>query len=92
MTKSELITVLAMRNDDLTKAQIHRLVNLFFKTITEALGRDDRIELRGFGTFYTKLTNARTGRNPKTGEKAYVEAKRVPCFKAGKDLKFLKLL
>jgi integration host factor subunit beta len=87
MTKSELIQRLADRHPHLLHRDIERLVGTVFDEITEALSRGDRVELRGFGAFSVKSRNARTGRNPRTGDSVAVSAKRVPYFKTGKDLR-----
>ena len=58
-----------------------------FDEITNALADGDRVELRGFGAFSVKHRDARTGRNPRTGESVEVPAKRAPFFKTGKDLR-----
>ena len=58
-----------------------------FDEITAALARGDRVELRGFGAFSVKHREARTGRNPRTGEQVEVEEKSVPFFKTGKQLR-----
>jgi integration host factor subunit beta len=63
------------------------MVNAVFDTMTEALCRGDRIEIRGFGSFVVKHRKAREGRNPKTGTLVSVQAKRVPFFKVGKELR-----
>jgi len=63
------------------------MVNSVFESMTDALLRDERIEIRGFGSFVVKHRQAREGRNPKTGEVVSVAAKRVPFFKVGKELK-----
>ena len=55
--------------------------------ITEALREGDKVELRGFGSFRTRSRNARQGRNPKTGDAVQVPCKKVPFFKAGKELR-----
>ena len=60
---------------------------LIFDEISIALARGDRIELRGFGAFSVKTRDARTGRNPRTGETVQVAQKFVPFFKSGKDLR-----
>ena len=87
MTKSELIARLAAQNPSLYHRDIERLVNTIFDTITEALVVGDRVELRGFGAFSVKQRDARTGRNPRTGESVHVEEKHVPFFKTGKLLR-----
>ena len=64
MTKSELIAILAEKNPYLYHRDIERIVNCFFDTITDALARGDRVELRGFGAFSVRHREARRGRNP----------------------------
>jgi len=63
------------------------IVNAVFDSMTEALGKGDRIEIRGFGSFGLNHRPARVGRNPKSGEKVHVPEKFVPHFKAGKELR-----
>jgi integration host factor subunit beta len=87
MTKSELILHLAERNPHLYQRDVERIVTTVFDEITAALARGDRVELRGFGAFSVKGRDARTGRNPRTGQAVQVERKFVPFFKAGKDLR-----
>ena len=87
MTKSELIQRLAEQNPHLYMRDVEKIIDTIFDEITEALVRDDRVELRGFGAFSVKHREARTGRNPRTGESVQVEAKRLPFFKTGKALR-----
>ena len=87
MTKSELILRLAERNPHLYQSEVERIVSTMFDEISAALARGDRVELRGFGAFSVKNRDARTGRNPRTGETVYVAKKSVPFFKVGKDLR-----
>lgn len=87
MIKSELIVRLAEANPHLYQRDIERIVNTIFDTITDALARGDRVELRGFGAFSVKYRDARSGRNPRTGETVHVDAKAVPYFKTGKELR-----
>ena len=87
MIKSELIEKLAAENIHLTHAEVERVVNVILGQMTEALSDGGRVELRGFGAFSTRERNARTGRNPRTGESVDVDAKRVPHFKPGKELR-----
>ena len=87
MTKSELIAELAAANPHLTGRDVELIVATVFDEITGALARGERVELRGFGAFTVKRRNARTGRNPRTGETVPVEEKAVPFFKAGKELR-----
>ena len=87
MTKRDLIEKVASSRPDLPRRDVETLVNAVFQTLSQALSRGERIEIRGFGSFIVKRRNAREGLNPKTGEAVRVEAKRVPFFKAGKELK-----
>ena len=87
MTKSELIARLAEANPHLYQRDVERIVTTIFDEITAALARGDRVELRGFGAFSVKERGARTGRNPRTGAKVAVEAKYIPYFKTGKQLR-----
>ncbi|MDB5365967.1 MAG: ihfB [Rhodospirillales bacterium] len=87
MTKSELIARLATRNPHLFQRDVERIVSTIFDEITRALARGDRVELRGFGAFSVKEREARTGRNPRTGEAVPVAEKAVPFFKTGKQLR-----
>lgn len=87
MTKSELIQRLAERNPHLYLRDVEKIVETVFEEITQALVDGDRVELRGFGAFSVKHRDARTGRNPRTGETVQVEAKRLPFFKTGKALR-----
>jgi len=87
MTKSELIQRLAEQNPHLYLRDIEKIIETIFDEITDALVRGDRVELRGFGAFSVKHRDARTGRNPRTGETVNVEAKRLPFFKTGKGLR-----
>ena len=86
MNKLELID--ALKNQEgLTKAEAAKVVEIFFGEMTEALAKDDRVEVRGLCSFYVKKYKAYTGRNPKTGETTMVKPKKLPFFKAGKELK-----
>ncbi|MDE2004952.1 MAG: integration host factor subunit beta [Rhodospirillales bacterium] len=87
MTRSELMAELADANPHLRAADVERIVATVFDEITGALARGQRVELRGFGAFTVKQRDARTGRNPRTGESVPVEPKLVPFFKAGKELR-----
>ncbi|WP_435640826.1 integration host factor subunit beta [Micavibrio aeruginosavorus] len=87
MTKSELIQKLAERNPHLYMRDVEKIVDTIFEEITKALVVGDRVELRGFGAFSVKEREARTGRNPRTGESVDVDAKRLPFFKTGKALR-----
>ena len=87
MTKSELIARLAELNPSLYHRDLEQLVNTVFDTITEALENGDRVELRGFGAFSLRERKARVGRNPRTGEAVSVDAKTIPFFKMGKNMR-----
>ena len=87
MTKSELIARLAELNPSLYHRDLEQLVNTVFETISEALERGDRVELRGFGAFSLRERKARIGRNPRTGESVNVAAKTIPFFKMGKGMR-----
>jgi integration host factor subunit beta len=87
MTKRELIEKLADKVKMLSLKDSEIIVNTIFDSMTEALAGGDRIEIRGFGSFQVKSRRPREGRNPRTGVKVAVEAKKVPFFKVGKELK-----
>lgn len=87
MIRSELIQRLAEENKDLTLGEVERIVELFFSEITQQLAKGGRVELRGFGAFTTRARDARTGRNPRTGETVAIHAKKVPFFKPGKEIR-----
>jgi integration host factor subunit beta len=87
MIKSELIAKLAAENPHLTHRDIERVVGVIFESMIESLEAGGRVELRGFGALSVRERPARTGRNPRTGEAVEVRAKRVPFFKAGKELR-----
>ncbi len=89
MTKSEFIAELANSVDYLSYREAAIVVDTFFNSIHDALVAGDKVELRGFGSFKTKVRQPRTGRNPKTGDSVNVASKRVPYFKPGKELKHL---
>jgi integration host factor subunit beta len=87
MIRSERIEKIAAENPHLYQRDVEKIVNTIFEEITEALARGDRVELRGFGAFSVKKRDARTGRNPRTGEAVAVDEKAVPFFKTGKLLR-----
>ena len=88
MTKADLVEEV-VRVSELSKKQAEIIVNTVFQSIVEALRHDDKIELRGFGSFRVRKRRSRQGRNPKTGDRVDVPAKRIPYFKPGKELKDL---
>lgn len=87
MTKSDLIKRLAEANPHLYMRDLERIVTTVFDQIGAALARGDRVELRGFGAFSVRARDARTGRNPRTGDEVQVPDKVVPYFKTGKELR-----
>jgi integration host factor subunit beta len=89
MNKSELIEQLSEQIPKLTKKRAEAVVNLIFQAMSDALTRDERIEIRGFGSFQVKSYDAYKGRNPRTGEEIEVPSKKLPFFKVGKELKIL---
>lgn len=86
MTKAELVDEVAGQTG-LPKKQARVVVSTVFESIVDSLKSGDKIELRGFGSFRIRQRDSRIGRNPKTGEKVHVPAKKVPYFKPGKDLR-----
>ena len=88
MTKAELVEKVA-NQINLTKKQTEVVVNTVFSSITDSLAEGKKVELRGFGSFRIRQRNARIGRNPKSGQKVDVPSKKVPFFKAGKELREL---
>ena len=86
MTKSELIQIISDLNPHLYLRDTEKVVNAIFEKISSTLEEGGRVELRGFGTFSVKKREARQGRNPRTGEKVFVDEKSVPFFKTGKKL------
>ena len=86
MNKLELTETLREKTD-LTKSEAKAVVKLFFKEISNALEKGDRVEIRGLCSFYVKKYKAYAGRNPKTGEPTRVKPKKLPFFKVGKELR-----
>jgi integration host factor subunit beta len=87
MLKSELVLHIANANPHLYQRDVENIVNAILGEITNAMARDDRVELRGFGVFLVKHRPARNGRNPRTGAHVAVEQKSVPFFKTGKEMR-----
>ncbi|MEE4253482.1 MAG: HU family DNA-binding protein [Desulfuromusa sp.] len=86
MNKSELVETLSIKNN-LTYKKAEQIVNLIFDAMSQALIDNDRIEIRGFGSFMVKDYKAYMGRNPKSGEIIQVNEKKLPFFKVGKELR-----
>jgi len=87
MIRSELVQKIADENPHLYQRDVERIVGTIFDEIIQAMADGNRVELRGFGAFSVKRRDARTGRNPRTGESVAVEQKHVPFFKTGKLLR-----
>ncbi|MDY6821930.1 MAG: HU family DNA-binding protein [Deferribacterota bacterium] len=89
MTKSELIKEVYKNNQNLNKKHIEFIINEVFNQIKIALSDENRVEIRGFGTFHTRINKPKIARNPKTGKQIVTKAKIHPTFKPGKDIKKL---
>ncbi len=87
MIRSELVQLLAADNPGLSQREVEKIVTVFFDTIAAHLAAGLRVELRGFGAFSTRARVARVGRNPRTGDPVEVDAKNVPYFKPGKEMR-----
>ena len=90
MNKSDLVKSLLSKNNKYKVSEIENIVDLFFKEIERALSQGKRIEIRGFGSFFTKKRDKRIGINPQIGKNIEIEKKVHPKFKMGKIL-FKKL-
>ena len=88
MTKADLIEEVS-KLADVNKREGEIIVETIFDSIVKSLRAGDKIEIRGFGSFRTRQRKPRTGRNPKTGAKVEVPAKKIPFFKPSKELKDL---
>lgn len=86
MNKAELITVMSEKSK-LTKKDAEAALKAFIEAVEEALEKDEKVQLIGFGTFETKKRAARKGRNPRTKEEIDIPASVAPVFKAGKEFK-----
>ncbi len=86
IVKSKLIKQLSKNYPNFLKKDLEKFINIILKEIKFTLKRGERVELRGFGVFYTKIQKARISRNPKTGEKVNTPKKRTINFKMAKDL------
>ena len=87
MIRSELLQALAKDNPELRADEVEQVADIFFDEIAARLAEGGRVELRGFGAFSTRQREARTGRNPRSGESVSVPSKRVPYFKPGKEIR-----
>src|SRR6202049_2691384 len=88
MTKADLIEEVS-RVVEMTRKEAEVIVEAIFDSVVRSLRGGDKIEIRGFGSFRTRQRNARVGRNPKTGARVDVPAKKIPFFKPSKELKDL---
>ena len=88
MTKADLVEKVTSAGE-LTRRDGEVIVETIFDAVIGALKSGDKIEIRGFGSFRTRQRNPRIGRNPKTGERVEVPAKKVPYFKPSKELRDL---
>lgn len=86
MTKADLINIL-IQEMGMSKKNAEAVVNTFLGSMIESLKKGEGIELRGFGSFRIRERRPRVGRNPQTGEKVNVPAKKIVYFKPGKELK-----
>lgn len=86
MNKADLVNALKNENG-FTRQEAEKIVDTFFNTMADALSSGERVEIRGFGSFFVKDYKAYTGRNPKTGNPVHVEEKKLPFFRCGKELK-----
>lgn len=86
MNKTQLINAVAEKGK-LSKKEAEGVLNAFVDVVTDALVKDEKVQLIGFGTFEVKKRSARTARNPRTGEEIAIAASKAPAFKAGKALK-----
>jgi len=86
MNKSELISVVAEKND-MTKKESEKIVTMVFDTIVDAVAAGEKVSLVGFGTFEQKIRKERTGIDPRSHESIIIPEAKVPSFKAGKAFK-----
>lgn len=87
MTKAQIIEQVSERVPTLTRRQAEIVVNTIFDSVRNSLQKGEKTEIRGFGSFRLRTRRMKEGRNPKTGEAVAVPSKKVPFFKAGKELK-----
>ncbi len=86
MNKLELISALKTKAN-ISKTEAANVIQIFFDNMSQAMAQGERVEIRGLCSFYVKSYKSYTGRNPKSGEKVVIQPKRLPFFKAGKELK-----
>ena len=86
MNKTDLVNNIAAKSG-MSKKDVEAVLNGFLGEVTEALSKNDKVQLIGFGTFETRKRSGRQGRNPQTGKAIQIPASKVPAFKAGNKLK-----
>jgi integration host factor beta subunit len=89
MTKNDLIKKLQEELKSYSLQDVACIVNIIFDSMTDAIKRGERIELRGFGSFEVRERKPRMGRNPKSGAEVKLEERKVPFFKTGKELRLM---
>ena len=87
MTKSELIEAVAAKVTNFSRKDVEIIVETLFESMAQSLSQGDKVEIHGFGSFKIKERDGRQGRNPKSGENIFIDAKKVPFFKAGKEIR-----
>jgi integration host factor subunit beta len=87
MTKSELVEKMVESYSMLSRKEMETVVNTIFDSMTDALRKGEKVEIRGLGSFTVRERGAREARNPKTGEVVSIAAKKTPFFKTGKELR-----
>ena len=87
MNQSDLISNLHASNPGLTRSELRRSIQMIHRTMIESLSRQDRVEIRGFGSFFLSLRPSHRFHNPRTGKQVIIPPRRIPRFKAGKNLR-----
>jgi integration host factor subunit beta len=87
MIRSELVDRILVQNPHLSRRRVEKLVNAILDGIASAIGRGDRVELRGFGAFSARVRPAHFGRDPRTGKDVAVPRKVAPYFKPAKEMR-----
>lgn len=87
MTKSELIELVSSKAGVFSRKDVEIIIDTLFQGMTDSLIKGSKVEIRGFGSFKLKSREGRQGRNPKSGENIMIGAKKVPFFKAGKEIR-----
>ncbi|MBI5562652.1 MAG: integration host factor subunit beta [Deltaproteobacteria bacterium] len=87
MTKSELVEAVSLKVKAFSRRDVEIIIDTLFDSMSESLAKGGKVEIRGFGSFKIKEREGRQGRNPKSGENIFIQPKRVPFFKAGKEIR-----